>query len=47
MGEVRVRKNLLEGEIPGRHTVSFRIGHLRFPPTLVESLRTSRQMGSL
>jgi hypothetical protein len=38
MGEVRVSKELLDGAIAGHHTVFFRAGHLRFPPTLAEAL---------
>jgi hypothetical protein len=37
-GEVRVSKQLLDGEIPGQHTIFFRAGHLRVPPTLPEAL---------
>jgi len=38
MGEVRVSKELLDGAINGHHTIFFRAGHLRFPPTLAEAL---------
>jgi hypothetical protein len=38
MGEVRVSKELLDAAIPGLHTIFFRAGHLRFPPTLTEAL---------
>lgn len=38
-GEVRVSKQLLDGEIPGQHTDFFRAGHLRVPPTLPEALQ--------
>jgi hypothetical protein len=37
-GEVRVSKQLLDGEIPGQHTIFFRAGHLRVPPALPEAL---------
>jgi hypothetical protein len=37
-GEVRVSKELLDGEIPGQATVLFRAGHLRVPRTLPEAL---------
>jgi Polysaccharide deacetylase len=38
-GEIRVSKQLLDGELPGQHTVFFRAGHLRVPPTLPEVLQ--------
>lgn len=38
-GEVRVSKELLEGQLPGQHIVFFRAGHLRVPPTLPEALQ--------
>ncbi len=38
LGEVRVSKELLDGEIPGHRTIFFRAGHLRFPATLAEAL---------
>jgi hypothetical protein len=38
-GEVRVSKQLLDGELPGQQTVFFRAGHLRVPPTLPEVLQ--------
>jgi hypothetical protein len=38
-GEVRVSKQLLDGEIPGQQTDFFRAGHLRVPPTLPEALQ--------
>jgi hypothetical protein len=38
-GEVRVSKQLLDGEIPGQHTDFFRAGHLRVPTTLPEALQ--------
>jgi hypothetical protein len=38
-GEVRVSKQLLDGEISGQHTEFFRAGHLRVPPTLPEALQ--------
>jgi len=37
-GEVRVSKELLDGELPGQTTVFFRAGHLKFPPSLPEVL---------
>lgn len=37
-GEVRVSKELLDGEIPGQETIFFRAGHLRVPPSLPEAL---------
>jgi hypothetical protein len=40
-GEVRVSKQLLDGEIPAQHTIFFRAGHLRVPPTLPEALERS------
>jgi hypothetical protein len=38
-GEVRVSKQLLDGEIAGQHTDFFRAGHLRVPPVLPEALQ--------
>jgi hypothetical protein len=38
-GEVRVSKQLLDGEISGQDTDFFRAGHLRVPPTLPEALQ--------
>jgi hypothetical protein len=40
-GEVRVSKELLDGEIPGQQTILFRAGHLRAPRSLVEALERS------
>jgi hypothetical protein len=40
-GEVRVSKQLLDGELPGQRTVFFRAGHLRVPPSLPEALARS------
>jgi hypothetical protein len=37
-GEVRVSKELLDGNVPGQHTIFFRAGHLRVPPSLPEAL---------
>jgi len=37
-GEVRVSKELLDGELTGRATVCFRAGHLKYPPTLPDVL---------
>jgi hypothetical protein len=38
-GEIRVSKQLLDGEIAGQQTVFFRAGHLRVPPTMPEALQ--------
>jgi hypothetical protein len=38
-GEVRVSKQLLDGNLPGQQTVFFRAGHLRVPPSLPEALQ--------
>jgi hypothetical protein len=38
LGEVCVSKSLLDGELPGHHTIFFRAGHLRVPPYLPEAL---------
>jgi hypothetical protein len=38
-GEVRVSRQLLDGELPGQQTVFFRAGHLRVPATLPEALQ--------
>ena len=40
-GEVRVSKELLDGEIPDQDTIFFRAGHLRVPVTLPEALERS------
>lgn len=40
-GEVRVSKELLDGEIPGQQTIFFRAGHLRVPRSLPEALERS------
>jgi hypothetical protein len=40
-GEVRVSKELLDGQIPDQNTIFFRAGHLRVPPTLPEALERS------
>jgi hypothetical protein len=37
-GEVRVSKELLDGEVPDQKTIFFRAGHLRVPPSLAEAL---------
>jgi hypothetical protein len=37
-GEIRVSKQLLDGELSGQQTVFFRAGHLRVPPTMPEAL---------
>ncbi len=38
-GEVRVSKELLNGELPGQRTIFFRAGHLRVPESLPEALQ--------
>lgn len=38
-GEIRVSKQLLDGELRGQQTVFFRAGHLRVPPTMPEALQ--------
>jgi hypothetical protein len=38
-GEVRVSKELLNGELSGQRTIFFRAGHLRVPPSLPEALQ--------
>src|SRR5579863_3617466 len=38
-GEIRVSKQLLDGELPAQQTVFFRAGHLRVPPTMPEALQ--------
>jgi hypothetical protein len=38
-GEIRVSKQLLDGELSGQQTVFFRAGHLRVPPTMPEVLQ--------
>jgi hypothetical protein len=40
-GEVRVSKELLDGNLPGQNTTFFRAGHLRVPPSLPEALQRS------
>ena len=40
-GEVRVSKELLDGEIPDQDTIFFRAGHLRVPVSLPEALERS------
>jgi len=40
-GEVRVSKELLDGELPGQQTILFRAGHLRVPVSLPEALERS------
>jgi hypothetical protein len=40
-GEVRVSKELLDGEIPQQGTIFFRAGHLRVPISLPEALERS------
>ncbi len=41
MGEVRVSKELLDGELAGPPAIAFRAGHLKFAPTLPEALERS------
>ncbi|HTQ87679.1 MAG TPA: hypothetical protein VMI93_15775 [Candidatus Solibacter sp.] len=38
-GEVRVSRELLDGNVPGQHTLFFRAGHLRVPKSLPEALQ--------
>ena len=38
-GEVRVSRELLDGNVPEQHTVFFRAGHLRVPKSLPEALQ--------
>jgi len=38
-GEVRVSKELLDGNVPSQQTDFFRAGHLRVPPSLPEALQ--------
>jgi hypothetical protein len=40
-GELRVSKQLLDGELPGQDTRFFRAGHLRVPDSLPEALERS------
>jgi len=40
-GEVRVSKELLDGQIPDQSTIFFRAGHLRVPSSLPEALERS------
>ncbi|MDA3851992.1 MAG: hypothetical protein PF447_12090 [Spirochaetaceae bacterium] len=40
-GEVRVSKELLDGDIPGLNTLSFRAGYLQFPKDLIRVLQQS------
>jgi len=40
-GEVRVSKALLDRDIPGQDTVSFRSGYLAFPPDLIRVLENA------
>jgi hypothetical protein len=40
-GEVRVSKELLDGDLPGQDTTFFRAGHLRVPRSLTEALERS------
>lgn len=37
-GEVKVSKELLDRDIPGQNTLSFRAGNLRYPHTLIDAL---------
>jgi hypothetical protein len=36
-GEVRVSRELLDGNVPGQHSIFFRAGHLRVPKSLPEA----------
>jgi len=38
-GEIRVSRELLDGNVPGQHTVFFRAGHLRVPKSMPEALQ--------
>ncbi len=38
IGEVKVSKELLDGNLPRQQTISFRAGELEFPPRLIEAL---------
>ena len=38
LGEVQASKELLDRDLPGQQTVSFRAGELAFPPRLIEAL---------
>jgi len=38
-GEVRVSRELLDGNVPGQHSIFFRAGHLRVPKSLPEALQ--------
>lgn len=40
-GEVKVSKELLDRDIPGQRTVSFRAGFLRHPPQLIRALEAA------
>jgi peptidoglycan/xylan/chitin deacetylase (PgdA/CDA1 family) len=40
-GEVDVSKEMLERDIPGQHTISFRAGELSHPPQLITALETA------
>ncbi|MEO6487855.1 MAG: hypothetical protein ABIO78_07950, partial [Thermoanaerobaculia bacterium] len=41
IGELKVSKELLDGNLPGQQTISFRAGELQFPPRLIEALEVS------
>jgi hypothetical protein len=41
VGEVKVSKELLDRDLPGQETASFRAGELAFPPRLIEALELS------
>ncbi len=41
VGEVKVSKELLDRDLPGQQTVSFRAGELAFPPRLIEALEAT------
>jgi peptidoglycan/xylan/chitin deacetylase (PgdA/CDA1 family) len=40
-GEVKVSKELLDAELPGRATVAYRSGELAFPPSLIRILQAA------
>jgi hypothetical protein len=40
-GEIVVSKELLERDIPGQHTISFRAGELSHPPQLIRALQAT------
>ncbi|HLN02945.1 MAG TPA: polysaccharide deacetylase family protein [Bryobacteraceae bacterium] len=40
-GEIQVSKELLDRDVPGQHTITFRAGELAHPPRLIEALETA------